>query len=281
MANIHLLVSDLFKLNGKNLLEGDIVLSKDDLGLDKVDNTPDAEKVVASADKFTNKVTINGVEFDGTGDINIIAEDINTYTVGEDFEVGQDQKLILTSPSGLKFAVSLDSDGRLTTTEVVVDGGTGGEPGGGTGGEPGGGTGGEPAAEVYDNILVSLEGVNNLGGYADQNYELKLKVDHADAGNFTANVSRTFNLVYAYPDNSEGFIVETPSVTIALNTGADMVEQTFIITRNSVKHDNPNEAYKAFTVALAETTITNAVVDDTPVTLEVAFEADGDGFVLG
>ena len=60
-----------------------------------------------------------------------------------------------------------------------------------------------------------------------------------------------------------------------------MVEQTFIIARNSIKHDNSNEAYKAFTVALAETTITNAVVDDTPVTLEVAFEADGDGFVLG
>ena len=275
MANIHLLDSDLFKLNGKSLLEGDIVLSKDDLGLDKVDNTPDAEKVVASANKLTAPVLINGVEFDGTGDINIIAEDINTYTVGEDFEVGQDQKLILTSPSGLKFAVSLDSDGRLTTTEVVVDGGTGGEPGDGTGD----GTGGEPEPEVYDNILASLEAVN-FAGYADQNYELKLKVDHADAGNFTANVSRTFNLVYAYPDNSEGFIVETPSVTIALNTGADMVEQTFTITRNSVKHDNPNEAYKAFTVALAETTITNAIVDDTPVTLEVAFEAEGDGFVL-
>ena len=268
MANIHLLVSDLFKLNGKNLLVGDIVLSKDDLGLDKVDNTPDAEKVVASADKFTAPILINGVEFDGSADINIIAEDINTYTVGEDFEVGQSQKLILTSPSGLKFAVSLDSDGRLTTTEVVVDGGTGG------------GTGGEPAAEVYDNILVSLEAVTAFAG-ADQNYELKLKVDHADAGNFTANVSRTFNLVYAYPDNSEGFIVETPSVTIALYPHADMVEQTFIIVRNSIKHDNPNEAYKAFTVALAETTITNAVVDDTPVTLVVAFEADGDGFVLG
>lgn len=122
MANIHLLDSDLFKLNGKSLLEGDIVLSKDDLGLDKVDNTPDAEKVVASANKFTNKVLINGVEFDGSANINIIAEDINTYTVGEDFEVGQSQKLILTSPSGFKFAVSLDSDGRLTTTEVTVDG---------------------------------------------------------------------------------------------------------------------------------------------------------------
>ena len=264
MANIHLLDSDLFKINGKNLLEGDIVLSKDDLGLDKVDNTPDDEKVVASANKFTNKVLINGVEFDGSADINIIAEDLNTYTVGEDFEVGQSQKLILTSPSGLKFAVSLDSEGRLTTTEVTV----------------GGGTGGGTESEVYDNILVSLEPVTAFAG-ADQNYVLKLKVEHADAGNFTANVSRTFNLVYAYPDNSEGFIVETPSVTIALNTGTDMAEQTFIIARNSVKHDNPNEVYKAFTVALAETTITNAVVEKTPFLLEVAFEAEGDGFVLG
>ena len=50
MANIHLLDSDLFKINGKSLLEGDIVLSKDDLGLDKVDNTPDAKKVAFEAE---------------------------------------------------------------------------------------------------------------------------------------------------------------------------------------------------------------------------------------
>ena len=50
MANIHLLDSDLFKLNGKSLLEGDIVLSKDDLGLDKVDNTPVTLEVAFEAD---------------------------------------------------------------------------------------------------------------------------------------------------------------------------------------------------------------------------------------
>ena len=74
MANIHLLDSDLFKLNGKNLLEGDIVLSKDDLGLDKVDNTPDAEKVVASAETTITNAVVDDtpvtleVAFEADGD---------------------------------------------------------------------------------------------------------------------------------------------------------------------------------------------------------------------
>ena len=50
-----------------------IANAKTNLELDQVDNTPDAEKVVASADKLTTKRTVDGVEFDGTAAINHFA----------------------------------------------------------------------------------------------------------------------------------------------------------------------------------------------------------------
>ena len=46
-------------------------ISKEDLGLDKVDNTSDSEKQVLSASKLTTPRSINGVPFDGTLDITI------------------------------------------------------------------------------------------------------------------------------------------------------------------------------------------------------------------
>lgn len=50
---------------------GVITLAKGDVGLDSVDNTSDATKVVASAAKLTTVRNISGVPFDGTGDITI------------------------------------------------------------------------------------------------------------------------------------------------------------------------------------------------------------------
>lgn len=44
-------------------------LSKSDIGLGNVDNTADADKVVASADKLTSSVEIDGVKFDGSNSI--------------------------------------------------------------------------------------------------------------------------------------------------------------------------------------------------------------------
>ena len=46
-------------------------LNKNSIGLDKVENTADAEKNVLSASKLTNSRNINGVAFDGTQDITI------------------------------------------------------------------------------------------------------------------------------------------------------------------------------------------------------------------
>ena len=119
-ANIHLLQTDIGKINGKDILAGDITLSKEDIGLDKVDNTPDAEKIVASAGKLTTPVLINGVEFDGSANITVTAGDANAYKKDEDVEIALGKNLILTSPDGTKFSLSVNDTANLVTTEIVV-----------------------------------------------------------------------------------------------------------------------------------------------------------------
>ena len=119
-ANIHLLQTDIGKINGKDILAGDITLTKEDIGLDKVDNTPDAEKVVASAGKLTTPVLINGVEFDGSANITVAAGDADAYKKDEDVEIALGKNLILTSPDGTKFSLSVNDTANLVTTEIVV-----------------------------------------------------------------------------------------------------------------------------------------------------------------
>lgn len=119
-ANIHLLQTDIGKINGKDILAGDVTLSKEDIGLDKVDNTPDAEKVVASAGKLATPVLINGVEFDGSANITVTAGDANAYKKDEDVEIALGKNLILTSPDGTKFSLSVNDTANLVTTEIVV-----------------------------------------------------------------------------------------------------------------------------------------------------------------
>ena len=119
-ANIHLLQTDIGKINGKDILAGNVTLSKEDIGLDKVNNTPDAEKVVASAGKLTTPILINGVEFDGSANITVTAGDANAYKKGEDVEIASGKNLILTSPDGTKFSLSVNDTANLVTTEIVV-----------------------------------------------------------------------------------------------------------------------------------------------------------------
>ena len=263
MANIHVLKTDLGTINGKNLLEGNVDITSADLGLDLVDNTPDAEKVVASAGKLTTPILINGVEFDGSNDITIIAEDSNSYTKGEDFEIVQDKNLILTSPSGFRFSVNLDTDGRLATLLLEGTGGTGG-------------TGGD----IYDNVLatLSLVGDNEVG--SNENYTLKLTLTNTDEINFTNVREYNFNLGYEYEEGVDQFIVPTSSVSVTADTGVSSVYTTFTIARNAIKHDNVNQAIKGFNVYLAPTSITNASVDSTRIPLVLRLEAEGDGFIL-
>src|SRR5690606_414155 len=54
---------DVISVAGK---QGNVILSKNDVGLDNVDNTADSTKSVSSASKLTTPREINGVEFDGT-----------------------------------------------------------------------------------------------------------------------------------------------------------------------------------------------------------------------
>ena len=59
-------------------------VTKAQVGLDKVDNTADADKVVASADKLTTSREIWGQEFDGTADVNgDLTMGAKTITEGE------------------------------------------------------------------------------------------------------------------------------------------------------------------------------------------------------
>ena len=50
---------------------GVVTLVKGDVGLGNVDNTSDASKNVLSASKLTTAITIGGVSFDGTANINL------------------------------------------------------------------------------------------------------------------------------------------------------------------------------------------------------------------
>ena len=71
-------VNTVSKVNNKT---GNVILYKNDVGLDKVDNTPDNEKSVATAGKLTNPVKINGEDFTGDKDIDIKFKTINNQNI--------------------------------------------------------------------------------------------------------------------------------------------------------------------------------------------------------
>ena len=71
-------VNTVSKVNNKT---GNVILDKNDVGLDKVDNTPDNEKSVATAGKLTNPVKINGEDFTGDKDIDIKFKTINNQNI--------------------------------------------------------------------------------------------------------------------------------------------------------------------------------------------------------
>ena len=61
--------------------KGQVEIDKDDIGLDQVDNTPDAKKNVASAGKVTNKLTVGAKTYDGSEAIEIIKDDLGLSNV--------------------------------------------------------------------------------------------------------------------------------------------------------------------------------------------------------
>ena len=70
MTEIGKKVDKTTTVNG-HALSGDVTVSKSDVGLGNVDNTADKDKSVASATKLATARNINGVAFDGTGDVTV------------------------------------------------------------------------------------------------------------------------------------------------------------------------------------------------------------------
>lgn len=119
--NIHVLRTEIGKINGKSILEGDITLKLSEIdGADKVQNTADNEKEVKSAGKLTAPVKINGVDFDGSQDITIGANDTTSFKKDADVELAAGKVVILTSTGGKKFKISVSETGNLTSEEVAA-----------------------------------------------------------------------------------------------------------------------------------------------------------------
>jgi microcystin-dependent protein len=77
-------------------LKTDLVLVKADVGLGSVDNTADAAKAVLSATKLTTARNIDGVSFDGSADITVIAPATHAAT-GKTTPVDADETNIADS----------------------------------------------------------------------------------------------------------------------------------------------------------------------------------------
>jgi hypothetical protein len=69
------------KVNG-HALSADVTVTKGDVGLGSVDNTADSAKSVAAAAKLTTARKINGVDFDGTANIDAPTVDASKLTTG-------------------------------------------------------------------------------------------------------------------------------------------------------------------------------------------------------
>ena len=128
-------VNTVTKVNNKT---GNVVLNKSDVGLDKVDNTPDVEKVVASAGKLTNPVRINGKVFTGDEDIDFEFKTINNQSI-----IGNGN---INIESGSSLPTFTESDKGKVLTIDNVSGAPTWKPG--TGGSSGGTFTGSAAIDV-------------------------------------------------------------------------------------------------------------------------------------
>lgn len=77
-------------------------VTKDQVGLGNVDNTEDSVKNVLSATKLTTARTINGVSFDGTGDI----------------IVSDDTKIPITEKGAVNGVATLGADGKIAASQL-------------------------------------------------------------------------------------------------------------------------------------------------------------------
>ena len=100
---------------------GVVILAKADVGIDSVDNTSDAAKVVLSATKLTTARTINSVSFDGSANITVAdATKLplagGTLTGAVTFAAGQ------TFPATVVTTTDTQILTNKTVTNLVIDG---------------------------------------------------------------------------------------------------------------------------------------------------------------
>ena len=91
---------------------GAVVLAKADVGLGSVDNTADAAKAVFSATKLTTARTINGVNFDGSGNITINAVDSTA-------------RIAATEKGSANGVATLDATGKVPSAQLPAASGGG------------------------------------------------------------------------------------------------------------------------------------------------------------
>lgn len=105
---------------------GVVNLSKADVGLGNVDNTADSSKSVASASKLTTALTIGGVSFDGTTNINLpgvnTAGNQNTSGNAATTTKLQTARTIAISGAVTGTATSFDGSANITIATTAIDG---------------------------------------------------------------------------------------------------------------------------------------------------------------
>ena len=94
---------------------GVVTLTKSDVGLPNVDDTADSSKSVASATKLTTARLINGIAFDGTGDINL-----DVYSKAETDSIAGTPDATETVAGKAKIATTAVSQEGTNDTDIIT-----------------------------------------------------------------------------------------------------------------------------------------------------------------
>ena len=281
-------VNTVSKVNNKT---GNVVLDKNDVGLDKVDNTPDNEKSVATAGRLTNPVKINGEEFSGDKDIEIKFKTINNQDI-----LGTGNINIET---GSTLPVFTEDDKNKVLTIDEVSGAPSWQPSkGGSGSSTFTGTaaidvGGVKVGDSWDNAPISdvvnaiinpelfptfvnptfsfsstVSGFREVGSVTDITFNVNfsrgsITPQYSAENNYRSGLPTTYN--YSGPVGSEAkasnALTDTKTITgysiaIGSNTFSCSVDYSIGTQPKSSKGNNYNTPLPAGTLAAKSITIT-------------------------
>ena len=281
-------VNTVFKVNNKT---GNVMLDKNDVGLNRVDNTPDNEKSVATAGRLTLPVKINGVEFSGNEDIEIKFKTINNQDI---LGVGN---INIETESSLPAFTEDDKNKVLTINEV--SGAPSWQPSkGGSDSSTFTGTaaidvGGVKAGDSWDNAPISdvvnaiinpelfptfvnptfsftstVSGFKEVGSVTDITFNVNfsrgsITPQYSAENNYRSGLPTTYN--YSGPVGSEAkannTLTDTKTITgysiaIGSNTFSCSVDYSIGTQPKSSKGNNYNTPLPAGTLSAKSITIT-------------------------